>query len=81
MKQFITPYSAGRLPTSIGSGFGGFTANQWSNWITIFSPILLKEILPAEDFRCWLLFVRACFLLKPRFIRKMDVESADLYLL
>ena len=81
MKQFITPYNAGRLPTSIGSGFGGFTANQWSNWITIFSPILLKELLPAEHMCCWLLFVRACVLLKPRFIRKVDVESADLYLL
>ena len=81
MKLFTTPYNAGRLPTSIGSGYGGFTANQWSNWITIFSPVLLKEILPAKDLRCWLLFVRACSLLKPRFIRKCDAESADLYLL
>ena len=81
MKMFTTPYNAGRLPTTIGSGYGGFTANQWSNWITIFSPILLKDILPAEDLQCWLLFVRACTQLKPRFVRKCDAESADLYLL
>ena len=81
MKLFTTPYNAGRLPTSIGSGYGGFIANQWSNWITIFSPILLKEILPDEDLHCWLLFVRACSLLKPRFITKNDAELADLCLL
>ena len=81
IRSFTTPYNAGRLPTTIGSGYGGFTANQWSNWITIFSPILLKDILPAEDLRCWLLFVRACSLLKPQFIRRCDAESADLFLL
>ena len=71
----------GRLPTTIGSGYGGFTANQWSNWITIFSPIVLKGLLPDEHLRCWLLFVRACTLLKPRILRKIDVDSADLFLL
>ena len=55
MKSFTTPYNAGRLCTTIGSVYGGFTANQWSNWITIFSPVLLRDVLPAEDLHCWLL--------------------------
>ena len=81
IRQFIVPNDAGRIPSSIGSGYGGFTANQWSNWITIFSPIVLNGILPGEHLRCWLMFVRACTLLKPRVITKCDVESADLLLL
>ena len=77
--KFIVPNDVGRIPSSIGSGYGGFTANQWSNWITVFSPILLKGILPDEHLRCWLMFVRACALLRPRVITKCDVKSADLF--
>lgn len=40
LTKFTTPHNAGRLPSTIGSGYGGFTANQWSNWITILSPIV-----------------------------------------
>ncbi len=81
IRKFVVPNDAGRIPSSIGSGYGGFTANQWSNWITVFSPILLKEVLPNEHLRCWLMFVRACYLLKSRVINKCDVQSADLLLL
>ena len=81
IRKFVVPYDVGRIPSSIGSGYGGFTASQWSNWITIFSPIALKGILPNEHLRCWLMFVGACALLKPRVIKKCDVDSADLLLL
>ena len=63
------------------SGFGGFTANQWSNWITIYSPILLKGILPDSHLRCWLLFVHACVLLRKGILKRQEVESADRFLL
>lgn len=81
MKLFKVPASAGRLPLNISSSHGGFTANQWSNWILIFSSILLKGVLPNEHLLCWLLFVRACSLLKPRFIEKRHINEADLFLL
>ena len=57
LKQFTVPYSIGRLPTNIESNYGGFKAAQWRSWITIFSPVVLKPVLPAEHLRCWLLFV------------------------
>jgi len=79
-KLFCTPADVGRLPLNISSGYGGFTANQWCNWITIFSPVLLKGILPDIHLRCWLLFVRACSI-RSRIIRKCDVSSADLFML
>lgn len=81
MKQLKVPSSAGHLPLNISSSYGGFTANQWNNWILIFSPILLKGILPNEHLCCWLLFVRACSILKPIFIEKQYVSLADLFLL
>ena len=63
------------------SGYGGFTANQWYNWITIYSPILLKGILPRKHLRCWLLSVRACSITKSRIISVNETKSADLFLL
>lgn len=79
-KLFRTPADVGRLPSNISSGYGGFTANQWCNWITIFSPVLLKGILPDTHLRSWLLFVRACSILRSRVIKKCDAVSADLFL-
>ena len=60
--------------------YKGYTANQWSNWITIYSPVVLKGTLPSEHLRCWLLFVRACCILKSHTLRKQDVITADMYL-
>ena len=79
-KLFCTPADVGRLPLNVSTGYGGFTANQWCNWITIFSPVLLKGVLPDIHLRCWLLFVRACSI-RSRIIRKCDVSSADLFML
>lgn len=79
-KNFIVPYDIGRLPANISSGYGGFTANQWCNWITIYSPVLLKEVLPSEHLRCWLLFVRACSITSSRILTVEQVNSADLFL-
>lgn len=62
-EKMCFPCNTGRIPLKIGSGFAGFTADQWRVWTTVLFPIVLKEILPDEDLRCWLLFVRACCLL------------------
>ena len=78
--MFSVPVAVGRLPSSILSSYRAYTASQWKNWITIYSPVVLKGLLPQEDFRCWLLFVRACSLLCSNCIRKADISSADLFL-
>lgn len=44
-KLFRLPADIGRLPSNISSGYSGFTANEWCNWITIYSPVLLKGII------------------------------------
>lgn len=61
MKTFSIPNGMGRVPCTL-SNFSGFTANQWKNWILVYSSIVLKTVLPEPDYNCWLLFVRACSL-------------------
>lgn len=78
LKLFTVPADVGRLPSRISLCHGAFTANQWKNWVTLYSPILLKDFLPPEHYRCWLLYVRSCCILS---IRQSDITTADLLLL
>lgn len=78
--KIITPQHVGRIPLKISSGFSGFTADQWRNWVTIFSPIALKNVLPPSHLCCWLLFVRACCLICNRIITPQTIEQIDQYL-
>ena len=43
--SFVTPPDIGRIPSKIMSGFSGFTAEQWRNWILIFA-VLIKRTYP-----------------------------------
>ena len=42
IQNFVLPEGIGCIPTKISSKFGGFTADQWTNWIIIYLPILLR---------------------------------------
>lgn len=55
-----TPAHLGRIPQNIGSIGSLFTADQWRNWVRIYSLYALHGILPSVDYECILLFV-ACF--------------------
>ena len=77
LHQFSVPDNVGRLPTSIISNYKRFKVSQWSSWITVFSAIVLKDILPDQHYQCWLLFVRACALLTQRILRTSDINTAD----
>ena len=52
IKVFIVPEGIGQLPCKISSHFGSFTADQWRNWITIYSPVLMWSILERESWDC-----------------------------
>lgn len=64
VRCFKVPPDVGRIPYQISSNYGGFTASQWRNWITIYSPVVLRGILEQQHLQCWLLLcVHAhCFL-------------------
>ena len=57
------PSNIGRIPSKIASGFANFTADQWKNWILVYSLVALKNRLPDPDFTCWAKFVNACRLI------------------
>ena len=81
VSSLITPRDVGRIPLKISSSFAGFTADQWRNWTTIFSAVALKDVIPNNHLRCWLLFVRACCLLSTRVIKVEAIDLADSYLI
>ena len=80
MSHLFAPHSIGRLPLKIGSGFSGFSADQWKNWTLCYSPSALRGILPRMHLQYWLLFVKACFFLCNRYLEKENVTLADHYL-
>ena len=53
----------------------------WKIWVNVCSAVLLKDILPPQNYRCWLLFVRSCSILLSYFVREPDLVTADLLLL
>lgn len=61
--HIVTPTDIGRIPHKISSRFSGFTADQFKNWITIFSIPALYGILPSPHLECWRSFVLACRIL------------------
>ena len=68
ISEFTIPEGIGHLPTKIMSHFGGFTADQWRNWITIYSPDLRN---------CWLLFVQAVRMITGCILSQREVNEAD----
>lgn len=59
--SFSVPNDIGRIPYKISSGFSSFKADQWCSWIVIYSPIVLKGILPHEDYEVWSLCRHAIY--------------------
>ena len=57
------PPNMGRIPNKIASSFGSFTSEQWKLWTVVYSEFALKNYLPTEDYKLWLLFVKACRIL------------------
>lgn len=71
---FVVPPDIGRIPYKIVSGFACLTADQWKNWVLIYSQIILKGKIPQEHYTCWCKFVRACQLLCSRAITMDNVS-------
>ena len=79
----MPPPKIGRIPRKIGSqnGFSTITADEWKNWIILYSVFALDGILPPLHFQCWCLFVKACRLVCQLVINDDDIQSAHEILL
>lgn len=75
------PSDVGRIPQKIESGFSGFKADQFKNWINVYSIPCLYDILPTQSLECWRHFVLACRILCKHNLSKHDIDLADVLLL
>ena len=71
------PSEIGRIPSKISEGFKGFTADQWKNWVCIYSLFALKGVIPNEHYGMWTAFVHACQLICRKVITKEECNEAD----
>ena len=72
-----TPRGIGRIPKKIATSFNGFTAEQWKNWVILYSMFALRGMIPEQHYVCWQAFVLACFYLCRRSITNADIIKAD----
>ena len=79
--KIVVPSDVGRIPHKIVSGFSSFTADQFKNWIILFSVPSLYGILPHNQLECWRNFVLACRVLCKRELSLADVGLFDALLL
>ena len=79
--NIVVPSDIGRLPRKIETGFSGFTADQFKNWIVLFSIPALYNILPRQHFECWRHFVLACRILCKHSLSKDEISLADALLI
>ena len=77
VNKMKVPEGVGRIPYKIASNFSSFTADQWKNWICIYSILCLKDLLPSNHYECWLLFQDACCLLLQPSISLAQLKRAD----
>ncbi len=68
----------GRIARSM-THFKSLKAEEWKNWVLIYSSYCLKDVLPRIHYNIWQLFVRANMLLINTSITK--TEAADAHLL
>ena len=81
--SFVVPSEIGWIPQKIEMGFSGFTADQFKNWITIFSIPSLHGILHVngQHLECWRHFVLACRILCRHSLSLNDSTLADTLLM
>ena len=79
--NLLVPANLGRIPHKIHSQASSLTADQWRNWVAIYSTYALHTILPTEHLKCWSEFVKACSILLNPVITLQEIEKGDEMLL
>ena len=51
-------------------------AQEWKNWVLVYSLFCLRNVLQRKHFNMWQIFVRACTILLSTSIGKKEVENA-----
>ena len=72
-EEFITPHDVGKIPRNIVSCFDGFNADEFKNWVLLFSLYSLRGVIPSTDMECLRKFVLACHYLCKKIISNNNV--------
>lgn len=78
--MITTPTGIGRIPRKLESNFSSFTADEWKNWILIFSVHTLKGVVDEQHYKCWCLLVDSCVLLCQYIITEQQINQAHVHL-
>ena len=79
--SFVIPHNFGKIPRKIVSSFDGFNADEYKNWLLLFSVYSMDGIIPSKDMECLRELVIASTYLRKKFISKNDLVIAHACLL
>lgn len=71
------PPQVGRIPRKIESSFASFTADEWKNWILIYSSFALYNV---THFNCWSFLVDTCRVLCQPVVSRSNINQAHVLL-
>lgn len=77
ISELNVPADIGRLPTNIATNYSQFTADEWKNWVLLYSLFSLQGLLPERHLQMWQKFVLACRELCQPTMRKIRLVIAD----
>ncbi|KAG2191745.1 hypothetical protein INT47_003105 [Mucor saturninus] len=80
VKNMVLPPDYTPLKTKIAKGFPFMKADEWKSWCLVYSPVVLKDLLPPKMFENWIFFVNACRLLIKPNITEDEIDNAHEYL-
>jgi hypothetical protein len=69
------PTDFGRPPRNIAAHRDGYKAEEWANWVALYSLPLLKPHLPRSILKGWKYFVDAVRLCQKNIIEKEDLNE------
>ena len=79
--EFYVPPDCGRIPGKLESNFSGFTANQYKNWVVLYSIPVMYGHVETIHLECWRHYVLACRILCKFALSTVDIQLADALLL
>ena len=50
--SFVVPHDVGKTPRKIVSSFDSFNADEYKNWLLLFSVSSMDGIIPLKDMKC-----------------------------
>ena len=74
------PPGVGRIPRKIECGFASFTADEWKNWILLYSSFALHGVVDTPHLSCWSYLVDTCMLLCQPIVSVSNINQAHIFL-